>query len=107
LYHTDIEAKRNTLKISMHTVLQGRSRTHHLILAQRASSMPISAKICIFPAVMNASAVNTARRDANAPSTMSKKVGFKDEPGLRMVEKKDSSLSGDGDDGVEVDMMEE
>ena len=55
---------------------------------------------------MNASAMNTTRRNVNAPSTMSRKVGFKDEPGLRMVEKKDSSSSGGGGDGVEVDMME-
>jgi len=31
--------------------------------------------------------MNTTRRNVNAPSTMSRKVGFKDEPGLRMVEK--------------------
>jgi hypothetical protein len=76
------------------------------MLAQRAISMPINANMCIFPAVMNASAMNTTKRNANAPSTMSRKVGCKDEPGLRMVDKKDSSSSGGGEDGVEVDMME-
>lgn len=34
-----------------------------------------------------------------APSTMSKKVGLREEPGLRMVEKKSSPSEG-GEDGV-------
>lgn len=77
--------------------------THHLTLAQRASSIPISANICIFPAVMNASPMNTTRRNVNALSTMSRKVGFRDEPGFRMSAKKDSAVEG-VEDMVEFDM---
>ena len=35
----------------------------------------------------------------NAPSTISRKVGFREEPGLRMLSKKDSISKG-GSDGA-------
>ena len=52
---------------------------------------------------MNASAMNTSRRNVNAPSTMSRKVGFREEPGLRIFARKDSpSESGGAELGVDI-----
>jgi hypothetical protein len=36
-------------------------------------------------------ATKTTRRATNAPSTMRRKAGFSDEPGVRMLEKKSSA----------------
>ena len=52
---------------------------------------------------MNASAMNTSRRKVNAPSTISRKVGLRDEPGLRMLARNDSPSEGEGDE-VWLDM---
>lgn len=65
--------------------------TYHLTLAQSAISIPISANIWIFPAVKNASIMKTKKRNANAPSTMCRNVGCKEEPGLRIFETNESS----------------
>ena len=59
----------------------------------------------MFPAVMNASAMNTTKRQVNAPSTMSRKVGCKEEPGLRIFARKDSPSEGE-EDGVGVGMVQ-
>ena len=59
----------------------------------------------MFPAVMNASATNTAKREVNAPSTMSRKVGCREDPGMRIFARKDSSSEGE-EDGVGVDMVQ-
>jgi len=68
------------------------SYTNHLTLAQSASSTIIKANICILPAVMNASVMNTNRRKVNAASTKSKKVGCREEPGFRMSVKSRSEV---------------
>lgn len=65
--------------------------THHLTLAHNANSMPIKANMCIFPVVRNASVMKTIKRKVKAPSTMRRKVGFKEEPGWRMSVMKESS----------------
>ena len=54
---------------------------------------------------MNASAMNTTKRKVNAPSTMSRKVGCKEEPGLRIFARKDSPSEGE-EDGVGVGMVQ-
>jgi hypothetical protein len=62
-----------------------------LTLPQSASSIPINAKMCTFPAVRNARLIRTKKSAANAPSRTRRKVGWSDEPGVRMVSKKDDS----------------
>lgn len=62
--------------------------THHFTLAHRHSSIPIKATKCRFPFVMTASVTSTNSRNANAPSRMSWNVGWRDDPGVRMLERK-------------------
>jgi hypothetical protein len=52
-----------------------------------------------FPAVKKARIINTKKSIRNAQSTISRNVGWREEPGCKMVEKKDSdALSGLGVD---------
>ena len=59
--------------------------------------MPISANIWIFPAVKKARMMKVKRRSENAPSTMRRNVGCKEEPGLRIFVINESS---DGEPSV-------
>ena len=59
--------------------------------------MPISANIWIFPAVKKARMMKVKKRNENAPSTMRRNVGCKEEPGLRIFAIKESS---DGEPSV-------
>ena len=61
---------------------------HHFTLAHRQSSMPMSTMICTFPERRKRRAMKMASSVAKAPSRMSKKVGFKDDPGVSKLEKK-------------------
>lgn len=49
--------------------------------------------MCGFPAVRNARIINTRRSIRNAQSTMRRNVGWREEPGCKMVEKKDVDAS--------------
>lgn len=46
----------------------------------------------MLPAVTIIRAMNTTNNKKNAASTTSKKFGFRDEPGVKIFEKKGSSL---------------
>ena len=59
------------------------------MLAQRPSSIAMSANTCKFPPVRTARATNTKKSARKAASTMSRKVGCSEEPGSRISEKKD------------------
>lgn len=76
--------------------------THHLTLAHSANSMPINTNICMFPDVRKASVMNTSKRKVKAPSTMKRKVGFREEPGLSIFARKDSSSGASGVDIANV-----
>ena len=67
---------------------------HHFMLTHRASAIKSSAIKWTFPRVMKTSEPNVRESNARTPSTTSRNVGLRDEPGSRMLEKK--SLS-DGD----------
>jgi hypothetical protein len=62
-----------------------------LTLPHSASSIHIKAKMCTFPDVRKVRVIRTSRSEANAPSRTSRKVGWRDEPGVRMVSKKDAA----------------
>lgn len=66
---------------------------YHFTLAQSPSSIPMRANICRLPEVMYAKPRSTQKRQANAPSRIAKNVGLRDDPGFKILEKKDSSLS--------------
>ena len=53
--------------------------------------MKMRANMCGFPDVRKARLSRMTRRTANAPSTIARKVGCNDDPGLRILLKKDSS----------------
>jgi hypothetical protein len=55
------------------------------------------ANTCGFPAVKKTRMIKTRRSIRNEQSTISRNVGWREEPGCKMVEKKDSdALSGAG-----------
>lgn len=66
---------------------------YHFTLAQSPSSIPMRANICGLPEVTYAKPRSTQKRQANAPSRIAKNVGLRDDPGFKILEKKDSSLS--------------
>jgi len=59
---------------------------NHFTLPQRQNSMKISANIWGFCAVKNTRVTRTSKRHKNAVSTMSRKVGWREEPGSSIVE---------------------
>lgn len=75
------------------------------MLTHRASSIRSSAIGWTLPPVTTISETSVNASNASTPSTMSKKVGFRDEPGVRTVERKSlpdmdkvqmAGLGGDG-----------
>lgn len=72
---------------------------YHFTLNHKHSSIPMRANTWGFPAVKKARIINTRKSIKNAQSTISRNVGWREEPGCKMVEKKDSdALSGFGVD---------
>ena len=69
------------------------TRTYHLTLAHKHPSIAISAMMWKFPRVRIRRPKNTQSRRANAPSNRSRKVGLRDEPGVKMLERKPAAPS--------------
>lgn len=67
--------------------------THHFMLAHRHPSIPMRTIICTLPLVKNNSARNTHSSVAKAPSRMSRNVGWRDDPGVRICETKPALVS--------------
>lgn len=63
--------------------------TDHLTLAQSATSIAISAKKCRLPRVIIARERSTSNSAPKAPSTRKRNVGCRDDPGVRILLKKD------------------
>ena len=68
------------------------------MLTQRASAMMSNAIRWTLPPVTMASEPNVKESNARMTSTMSRKFGFRDEPGARMLERKSLSAAADGGD---------
>lgn len=62
--------------------------TNHFTLAHKHNSMEMSAKRWILHEESHSSNSKTTSRKVKAPSTIRRKVGSSDDPGLRMLEKK-------------------
>jgi len=74
--------------------------THHLMLTQRASVMKSNAIRWRLPPVTMANEPKVRESNARTTSTTSRNVGFRDEPGARMLERKSVvsvSVHPDGD----------
>ena len=69
------------------------------MLAHKASAMKSNAIRWTFPPVAMASEPKVRESNAKTTSTTSRKVGFRDEPGARMLERKSLSLLSAGADG--------
>lgn len=74
--------------------------THHLTLAHKHPSIPINATKCKLPFVIITNVTSTTSKRANAPSTNIWKVGWREEPGVRMLEKK--SMDPGGPEGADA-----
>ena len=71
------------------------------MLTHRASVMKSNAIRWTFPPVAMASEPKVRESKARTTSTTSRKVGFSDEPGARMLERKSpSAADGDSDIGL-------
>lgn len=68
------------------------------MLTHRASAMKSNAIRWTLPPVAIASEPNVRDSNARTTSTTSRKVGFKDEPGARMLERKSLSAAADDSD---------
>jgi len=69
----------------------GKYIIYHLTLIQRHNSIPINAKMWGLPDVRYASARRTRNRHRKAPSSIARKTGLSEEPGVRMLFKKELS----------------
>ena len=61
-------------------------RTHHFTLAHKASSIAMRATTCRLPEESQSIANKTANNITNAPSSIRRKFGCSEEPGLSMFE---------------------
>lgn len=69
-------------------LVESMKATYHLTLAQSASSINIKANIWKLPAVAYARMRKTINNAVNAPSRILRNIGFRDEPGCRMLARK-------------------
>ena len=66
---------------------------HHFTLTQRHPSMTMRNTMCTLPPVRSKSKMKTSSRAMNAASRMRRNVGLRDDPGVRMLEKKPPGAS--------------
>lgn len=73
--------------VQSHDLGQGDISTYHFTLVHKHASIPMSTIICTLPRVSTRSTRNTQRSRPKAMSNAKRKVGFKEEPGVRIFEK--------------------
>lgn len=76
------------------------TKMHHFTLAHKQSSIAIRTRTWMLPDVRMASDVSMRSSNINEPSTMTRKVGCREDPGVRMLSRKDSASWG----SVDTDM---